>query len=221
MKHALCTFVFGTALALAGVAHAGGSDTDKINGDIHVASGQAAEDVSTINGDIHIDRGARVDDADTVNGSIDMGVKAHAEALETVNGSIRVGDGGTVAKSIEAVNGDIQLSAGADVSGHVENVNGDIRLDAAHVGGGIETVAGNITIGANARVEGGILVDKPDHGWFHFGNDRHTPRIVIGPDAVVTGTLEFRREVELFVSDRAKVGPIKGTTAQTFHGDQP
>ena len=39
-----------------------------------------------------------------------------------------------------------------------------------------------------------------------------TPTIVIGPHAVVPGTLEFRREVVLKVSDSAQIGPVKGAT---------
>jgi hypothetical protein len=90
-------------------------------------------------------------------------------------------------------------------------------LDAAHVAGGIGTVSGDITVGANSRVEGGILVDK-SHSWF---SNSHTPVIVIGPHAVVQGTLEFKREVVLKVSDSAQIGPVKGATAVKFSGATP
>jgi len=100
----------------------------------------------------------------------------------------------------------------------VSNVNGAIRLEGAHVGGGIETVSGDIEVGAGSRVEGGIRVEKPN-GWFNPSSK--PPRIVIGPDAVVEGTLDFRREVELHVSDRATVGTIEGATAKRFSGPTP
>jgi cytoskeletal protein CcmA (bactofilin family) len=173
----------GTLLALAVAVPAAASDTDKVNGDVHVASGQTVGDVSSVNGDVRIDGGATVDEAETVNGSI-------------------------------------TLDRGADVAGRASNVNGTIHLDGAHVGGGLETVAGDIEVGADSRVEGGILVDKPNNGWFHFGTTR-TPRVVIGPGAVVKGTLEFRREVDLYVSDRATIGEVKGATVHKFSGDQP
>jgi len=112
----------------------------------------------------------------------------------------------------------VRLAKGAEVTGHASNVNGRFVLEAAHIGGGIETVSGDIEIGADSHVEGGIVVDKP-HGW-SWGKQRN-PRIVIGPRAVVQGTLEFRREVELYVSDSAKVGTITGAKAQSFSGDQP
>ena len=96
--------------------------------------------------------------------------------------------------------------------------NGGIQLDAAHVGGGIDTVNGDITIGANSRVEGGILVEE-NHSW--FASNSRKPRIVIGPHAVVQGTLKFKREVELWVSDSATIGAVDGASAQKFSGDRP
>ncbi|HET7359787.1 MAG TPA: hypothetical protein VFJ04_06535 [Rhodanobacteraceae bacterium] len=220
MTRMLPAMFLGTLLAVAVAMPAAASDTDKVNGDIHVASGQTVGDVSTVNGDIRIDSGATVDEAETVNGAIALADKASARSLETVNGSVSLGSGARVARTVEAVNGGITLERGADVAGKASNVNGSIRLDGAHVGGGLETVAGDIEVGANSRVEGGILVDKPNNGWFHFGTSR-TPRIVIGPGAVVQGTLEFRRDVDLYVSDRATIGAVKGATVHKFSGDQP
>lgn len=218
MKQRFSLIVLGLALALAGAAHAG-DDIDKVNGDIHVSAGQNYGDLSTVNGDIHVDANASARDVETVNGSIVMDDHSNAGKLETVNGSVTLGSGAKVARSVEAVNGSLRLARNADVSGRVSNVNGHITLDAAHVGGGLETVAGDIDVGANSHVEGGILVDKQHGGW-HWGHS-HTPRIVIGPGAVVKGTLEFRRDVDLYVSDRAQVGPIKGATAHKFSGAQP
>jgi hypothetical protein len=44
---------------------------------------------------------------------------------------------------------------------------------------------------------------------------------VIGPGAAVKGTLRFKREVKLYVSDRATIGPVEGATAIKFTGDRP
>ena len=148
----------------------------------------------------------------------ETGARTTIESIETVNGSVTLGDEAKVARTVEAVNGSIRLGKGADVAGHVSNVNGRIALDAAHVGGGIETVSGDIEIGADSRVEGGLLVDKPS-GW-SWGKSRN-PRVVIGPRAVVTGTLEFRRDVDLYVSDSAKIDKVVGATPQKFPGEQP
>ena len=65
---------------------------------------------------------------------------------------------------------------------------------------------------------GGILVEKP-HG-VHFGRQR-TPRIVIGPEATVQGTLRFDREVELFVHPTAKIGTVVGAKAQAWTDKLP
>ena len=206
------------SLVFASAAFARGIDVDKVNGSIHIENGQQAGALSTVNGGIRVDTGASAEKVSTVNGGIELGDNVTVDSVETVNGGIELGQGTHVARTVEAVNGHIQLAHGADVAGKASNVNGRIELEAAHVGGGIETVSGDVEIGANSRVEGGLLVEKP-HG-FSWGKSKN-PRIVIGPHAVVDGTLEFRRDVDLYVSDSAKVGTITGATANKFSGDHP
>ncbi|OOG40119.1 hypothetical protein B0E52_12140 [Rhodanobacter sp. C06] len=209
------------ALLLPLAAVAADNDIDKVNGSVQVDAGQHAGDVSSVNGSVHVGDHAVVQKASTVNGSVDLGAQARAGELGTVNGAIRLAAGSQVDGKVEAVNGAITLAQGAQVSGHLSNVNGAITLDAAHVAGGLETVAGDITVGAGSHVEGGILVDQPhNNGWFRWGSERK-PVIVIGPHAVVQGTLEFRREVVLKVSDSAQIGPVKGATAEKFSGAAP
>jgi DUF4097 and DUF4098 domain-containing protein YvlB len=209
------TLVF---LCLATGAVARGVDVDKVNGSIHIESSQQAGDLSTVNGSIRVDDGASAAKVSTVNGSIELGERVTVDSAETVNGGIELAAGARVSGAVDSVNGGVRLARGAEITGHVSNVNGRFVLEAAHIGGGIETVSGDIEIGADSHVEGGIVVDKP-HGW-SWGKPRN-PRIVIGPRAVVQGTLDFRREVELYVSDSAKVGEIKGAKAQAFSGEQP
>ncbi|HWG10846.1 MAG TPA: hypothetical protein VN693_05035 [Rhodanobacteraceae bacterium] len=194
--------------------------TSKINGSVHVEAGQAPSDASSVNGSIEVAANARVEDASTVNGSISLGDHAAAKSADTVNGGVSLDDGAQVSGNIESVNGALKLSPGAAVGGHATNVNGHITIDGAHVGGQVETVDGDIDITGNARVDGGLLVHKPDSGWFHFGIDRD-PVVTIGPGATVNGTLKFERPVKLYVSDRATVGQIVGATPVKFSGDQP
>ncbi len=206
------------SLCLATGAFARGVDVDKVNGSIHIESSQQAGDLSTVNGSIRIDDGASAAKVSTANGSIELGERVTVDSAETVNGGIELGAGARISGAVDSVNGGVRLARGAEIAGHASNVNGRFVLEAAHIGGGIETVSGDIEIGADSHVEGGIVVDKP-HGW-SWGKPRN-PRIVIGPRAVVQGTLDFRREVELHVSNSAKVGEIKGAKAQPFSGEQP
>ncbi len=206
------------ALCLAGAAAARGIDVDKVNGSINIESGQQAGHLETVNGSIRIDQDASAAQTSTVNGSIKLGARASAESAETVNGGVELGADARLGGEIETVNGSVTLGKGADVAGRVSNVNGRIALDAAHVGGGIGTVSGDVEIGADSRVEGGLLVDE-NRSWFK--RTERKPRIVIGPRAVVEGTLEFRREVELYVSDSATIGTVTGATVQSFSGDRP
>ncbi len=218
MKRTIPALAAALSLVVASAAFARGVDVDKVNGSIHIENGQQAGELSTVNGSIRVDSGGSAEKVSTVNGGIELGDNVTVESVGTVNGGIELGQGARVARTIEAVNGHIQLAHGADVAGKASNVNGRIQLDAAHVGGGIETVSGDVEIGANSHVEGGLLVEKP-HG-FSWGKSKN-PRVVIGPHAVVDGTLEFRRDVDLYVSDTAKVGTITGATASKFTGDHP
>lgn len=207
-------------LLLSVPAFAADDDVDKVNGSIRIDDGQSAGDVSTVNGSIRIGDKAKARDVETVNGSISLGSDASAEEIENVNGSVTVGARSRLEGKIESVNGSIALEEGVEVKGGVENVNGKIRLEAARVGGRIVTTNGGIDILGNSRVEGGIHVEKPSGSWISFGKE-DPPRIVIGPGAVVNGTLRFDRTVELYVSDKATVGTIVGATPIKFSGDRP
>ncbi len=208
-------------LLFATAAGAGsGADIDKVNGSIRLHEGETAGKLSTVNGSVHLGDKASAESIETVNGAVELGSDCAARSIETVNGHIALAARTRIAETVEAVNGSIELERGADVAGHLSNVNGHIALNAAHVGGGIETVGGDVEIGADSHVEGGLLVERPNSTGWSWGKPK-PPRIVIGPRAVVEGSLRFKREVELLVSDSAKVGPIEGATPVKFSGDRP
>jgi len=79
-------------------------------------------------------------------------------------------------------------------AGAADTVNGGIDIDANAVVTSAKTVNGRIALGANATADS---------------------------LATVSGELRFEREVKLYVSDRATVGPITGATAIPFSGDSP
>lgn len=217
----LRTLAIAVCFALSATAVQAGStgpDIDKVNGSIRVDEGQAAGDLETVNGSIRLGNHVRADDAETVNGEIAVGDDVEVSSLSTVNGGIGIGQRSRVRGEVESVNGSITLEKGADVGGKVSNVNGRIATEGARIGGDIETVAGDIEIGRDSRVDGGILVEKPS-GW-NWGKSKN-PRVVIGPNAVVTGRLEFRRDVDLYISDSARTGTIEGATAKRFSGATP
>jgi cytoskeletal protein CcmA (bactofilin family) len=215
---------FLVAAAIAGAIASGTAAADettsKVLGSIHIAAGQHTGDLSTVNGSIHVDDNAVVGQATTVNGSITLGSHASAQGVNTVNGSVHVGNDTHLNGHVSLVNGSINLAPGADVSGDLTNVNGSIRVQAAHVGGGIHTTSGGIDIGPNARVDGVVVVEK-DESWFNFIDFSRPPLVVIGPGSVVKGPLTFKREVRLYVSDRASIGPVQGATPSKFSGDRP
>jgi hypothetical protein len=196
-------------------------DHDKVLGSVHVQPGEHVDKATTVNGSVDIGANAVVKHAETVNGSIKIHEHAAVDSVETVNGSVHIDQGAHVTGNVELVNGKTTLDAGADVGGRLSIVNGSIQLTAAHVGGGIETTNGGLTIGANSRVEGGILYNETQESWFSFIWAPDVPRVVIEPGAVVKGTLRFRREVKLYVSDQATIGPVEGATVIKFSGAHP
>jgi cytoskeletal protein CcmA (bactofilin family) len=199
------------------VAHE--SSVTKVLGSIDVAAGERTGDVSTVNGSVHIGADAVVGHAHAVNGSVHMASRATASELTTVNGGIEVSEGGRVTGDIHTVNGSLHLDKDADVSGDLINVNGGIHVEAAHLGGSIETVSGNVDLGPNARIDGGVLI-KENHNSWNFGREQ-VPVVVIGPGTVVKGELRFERKVALYVSDRATIGAVHGAEIQKFSGDHP
>jgi DUF4097 and DUF4098 domain-containing protein YvlB len=194
-------------------------DVSTVNGSVTIEEGATAEDVDTVNGSISIERNATVQSVESVNGGITLSSEAKATSMETVNGKLRLAEGAQVSGDVSAVNGAADLAKGSDIRGRLSNVNGTMTITAAHVGRGLKTVNGDINVGADSRIEGGIVVEKPNQNWFN--TKRHIPRIVIGPGAIVEGPLRFEHEVELFVSDRAKIGAVEGAKAVTFSGAEP
>lgn len=208
--------------AMASPAFADGQNIDKVNGSITAEAGQRYGSLETVNGSIRLDDRATIDSAETVNGSIRAADNIRARSLSTVNGSIRVGTGAQLDKGIETVNGSIFVDRGGRIGGDVSTVNGAIGLVDTDLAGGIETVSGDITVGVNSHVKGGIHVEKPNRGWmpFHIGR-RQPQRIVIGPNAVVEGPMVFEREVKLYVHASARIGRVSGATAVRYSTPTP
>lgn len=210
----LATLLLGSLMA------AGCDGAHGINGAISIAAGAQSGDVSNVNGPISIGAKAQVAGVHSVNGALALGEDARASTMKTVNGSIDLAARSEVSGNIDSVNGPLTLAPGSKVGGDLINVNGAIRVDGAQVGGGLRTVNASISLVNGARVEGGILMKKP-HGVYTFDGSR-PPRIVIGRDVTVNGTLRFEREVRLYVSDKAAhVGSIEGATPISYQGDNP
>jgi cytoskeletal protein CcmA (bactofilin family) len=160
---------------------------------------------------------------------ISLAEHAHAEALESRTGSITLRRDSRVTGDVETENGALVLEPGSEVAGDLSNDTGLIRLDAARVGGRVATTYGDIYVGADSHVEGGILVRMRDVIGLSLGDlklgvpvGRSTPpRVVIGPRAKVEGVLRFKRKVELLVSESATIGPVVGATPVMFATEEP
>ena len=153
---------------------------------------------------------------------------AKAEPIETLTRDIFLAASAR-AESLHSFSGAITLDRDAHVTGDVETDSGAVRIEGARVGGLVSTTSGDIYIGPDSRIEGGLLVDKRNVFGLTFGDLRlgipigrsTPPRVVIGARATVQGVLRFKRDVDLFVSESATIGPIEGATPVRFATELP
>jgi DUF4097 and DUF4098 domain-containing protein YvlB len=205
-----------------------GSEADgatTVNGSISVGDGAIVTGtLQTVNGKIRVGEDSRIEDAQTVNGSLSVADGVESQELTTVNGSVSVGENAKVDGVIEAVNGSITVQKNTAVADDVGNVNGSIDLRGSEVAGDVSTVSGDIELQDAAVVMGNIIVEKPSSWGFGNKNSRK-PKVIIGPDSEVRGKIELEREVDLYISESAKVGGVEGVMsmddAVRFSGERP
>ncbi|MGO3127140.1 MAG: hypothetical protein ACTIJY_03610 [Luteimonas sp.] len=191
-------------------------DLSTVNGGVRIGDGVRARDVETVNGGIRGGDGIQVEDVETVNGGITLGARTQARSLTTVNGGIRVGTDANIGGNVESVSGGVFVDRGGRIDGKVSTVNGAIGLVGTEITGDVKTVNGDVTIGTGSHVRGKLVIDKPSSNWFPVTINRRNPRVIIGPDAIVDGPMEFKREVTLYVHTSAKTGAISGATAVPY-----
>lgn len=194
-----------------------------VNGSITVGDNSIVNgSLSTVNGTVRVGENTRLKDAETVNGSIRIGTGSTVDDVESVNGTVRIGEQVTVGGQVEVVNGKISLDKGTRVADGVGNINGEISVAGAEIGGNISTVNGDVTLSDEAILRGDLLVEKP--GWGNRGSNRK-PKVIIGPGSEVVGSIVLEREVDLFISESAKVGGVSGVMslddAVRFSGRNP
>lgn len=207
----------GLSLATLAPAALAQQDISKVNGNITADGDQRHGDLDTVNGSIKVEEGAETGDIETVNGGIRVAARARTGSISTVNGSIRLAPGTVTGGGVETVNGSIFVDRGSRIAGNIETVNGGIGLVATQVSGDVETVNGDITVGVDSSVSGGIQVHKPSFSLSLTPGRK--PRVIIGPRAVVSGSLQFERDVVLQVHRSARVGAISGAEALYFDSE--
>ena len=168
-----------TALFLALALSAGPAfaqqDISKVNGSITAESGQTAGRPANRQRQHPHRTAARVtDDAGTVNGSITVNDESHHRLAGNRQRQhpprarrdrrMAVSKPSTAASSSDR---------GGKVRNNVETVNGAIGLVGTQLGGGIETVNGDITVGIDSTCKGGIKIEK-----------RHGMATVASPSAI-------------------------------------
>ena len=150
-------------------------------------------------------------------------------SVESMTGGITVRQGARVAGNVETEIGNLLVEPGAEVGGRLQNESGTITVDGARILRGVVTTYGDIYIGPDSFVKGGIVVNKRNVAGLSFGplklgvpvGNKTPPTVVIAPGATVEGKLRFKREVRLFVGEGATIGPIEGAEPVFFPGATP
>lgn len=171
----------------------------------------------------------RSEPVETITRDISLAPDTRAKSVESFSGSITLRRGSHVDGDVHTATGDLILEPGSAVAGDLSNDSGTIRIDGARVGGRVSTTSGDIHVGSDSRLDGGIVVDKRNVVGLSFGDFRlgvpvgrsTPPRVVIGARATVAGVLRFKRKVELLVSDSATIGPVEGATPVMFATESP
>jgi len=187
-----------------------------VSGDIHVASKAQAKNVHSVSGDITVDSDATVGDVATTSGELRIADNGKTGGLKSVSGSLKLGHNVAVNGDVTSVSGNIFTDRGTQIAGDVTSVSGTIGLVQTEVGGGVHFVSNDVTVGVGSHVKGGITLRKPT-----FSNQDRPPRVVIGPNAVVDGPLNFELPVQLYVHSSAKTGKITGATPIAFSTPTP
>ncbi|MBN5144938.1 hypothetical protein JY471_20680 [Stenotrophomonas maltophilia] len=215
MKTLSIPLLFGVLLATGPVAAQ--EDISKVNGSISADVGQRYGKLDTVNGGIRVGEGVETGSIDTVNGGVKVADRARTGQIETVNGGVRLGREVIARGDVSTVNGSIFSDRGSQIEGGVETVNGGIGLVESRVGKDVETVNGDITVGIGSQVNGGVHVRKPNFSVSLTASRK--PRVIIGPNAVVSGPLQFEREVVLYVHRTARIGPVTGAEPISFDAE--
>lgn len=191
-----------------------------INGRIVVGGGARVDgELSTVNGPVEIGPDATVEDVNTVNGVVTLGSGARADSVQAVNGGVTLEEGARATGSLEIVQGDVRLAPGAEVAGDVGAVAGTIRLRDARIGGRVTTVTADVTLTGESVIGQGIRVES------RTGSGGGRPRIVVGPGSRVDGVLDFDGPADVYVSEAAEIGDVRGVVAAgdvvRFRGSEP
>jgi len=133
-----------------------------------------------------------------------------------VNSAVRLGKNVLIGSDIAVANGGLRTAPGTRIHGSVSIVNGDMSLCGTVVSGHLSFVNGTLWLADSSTVQGDITAKQPN------GSDNNPPPVVvIGPHAIVGGSIIFERPGQLYVSDSAVIHGVQGATATKFSGAAP
>ncbi|MGH8278666.1 MAG: hypothetical protein ACRETQ_03760 [Gammaproteobacteria bacterium] len=194
------------------------SGTSTINGVITVGAGAVVDGgLRTINGAIHLGAGAQTGNLTIVNGPITLTDGAQAGKLEGVNSSVTLGKNVLISSDIAIVNGALRTASGTRLDGSAAIVNGNMALCGTVVSGHLSFVNGTVWLADSSSAQGDITAQQPKGST----ENNPPPVVVIGPHAIVGGSIIFERPGKLYVSDTAVIHAVQGVTPAKFSSATP
>lgn len=191
-----------------------------INGEIKVGKGYTLGDVRSVNGEIQLGQDNTAKVVSTVNGDIGINKGSQVELVRSVNGNLRV-SGVKVSGDVTSVNGRIKALDNSQIAGNVRTTNGKIFLRDAKVHQNVQMSDGNIEL-RDTLIEGDVVVtEKRIWEYLSLDFDFFRPKIIVGPNTIITGKIKSNRRIKLFVHESAQIAGIEGAEARYYSSDTP
>lgn len=164
---------------------------ETVRDDLYAAGGTV-----TINGTVERDAnitGGTVRITGRVGGSVNV-AGGTVEIAGTVAGAVRVAGGtvtvsGSVGRDLAAAGGTVIVDSTARIQGDVVGGMGSLRIDGS-VGGNLRIGGGEVTV--NGQIGGGI--------------DSQIDRLIIGPQARITGDVRYTSDRDAQIAPGAQIG---------------
>ena len=158
-----------------------------IDRSISVPPGETRGPTRVIDGDVDVERGGRI------------------ESVRVIDGELTLNEDSAVAGNAHVTDGALVMRAGTRIGGDLIAHHAELRLTGAQIDGEVELfcVGGRIE---DSRVYASVRVRRKALWYVDCDGPR---RLVIGPGTVIDRLVVETRDVEVEVSEQARIGEIR------------
>lgn len=157
-----------------------------------------------------IDRSLVIDSSETprairlIDGDVDLAVNARAKNIRVIDGNIRLDENSRVEKNIRLIDGTLEIGPRASVQKDVITHHATVKMEGAVLFGDMDAFCTGGEL-INTRIHGTLIIRKKALWYLRCDPKR---RLVIGPGTEI-GTLVIKStDVDIEISDKARVNEI-------------